>query len=119
FCLEAARQLSNRTLILTNEGWDGLSLSDWNLMAKILNPEMVIVDDIDRVSDWALETKLAMFEEGRCNVPFVLLTSNDFTALPQAMRRPGRIDQIVNVSEPTREVLRSIVCLLAQAERVS
>ena len=69
-------------------------------LLEALRPEMIIVDDIDRVGEVALTGKLPLFEERHCEVPLVLFTSNDHTRLPAALRRPGRIDQIIEVDEP-------------------
>lgn len=109
FCFHAARMLSKRTLLLTAEFCSEVRATDWALMLAVLRPEMVIVDDVDRVGGAAFETKLRMFEEGHCEIPFVLFTSNDHTRLPRAMRRPGRIDQIIMVDEPDETVRRHII----------
>ncbi|MBA2662633.1 MAG: ATP-binding protein [Bradymonadaceae bacterium] len=109
FCFHAARELSKRTLMLTADFCSEVRVTDWALILSVLRPEMVIVDDIDRVGGHGFEAKLRMFEEGYCDIPFVLFTSNDHTKLPQAMRRPGRIDQIIKVDEPDERVRRRII----------
>lgn len=116
-CCQAARQLSTRTLLLGPECIAEIRLNDWIDLLHLLNPEMVIIDDVDRIesmSRYALQEKLRFFEEGYCNVPFVLFTSNDHTRLPEAVRRPGRIDQIIQFNEPSDEVRRAIVHKLAR-----
>lgn len=119
FCFHAAHRLSKRTMLLTSEFCSEVRATDWALMLAVLRPEMVIVDDVDRVGGSAFETKLRMFEEGYCEIPFVLFTSNDHTRLPRAMRRPGRIDQIIMVDEPDENVRMHIIEEMASRVGVS
>jgi hypothetical protein len=118
FCMTAARRLSERTLMLTAEACESLGDAEWYELMRVLGPTMVIMDDVDRLAEATLERKLRMFEEGYCNVPFVLFTSNELERLPQPMRRPGRIDQILEVSEPGDDALRDVVRRLAERESV-
>lgn len=117
-CREAARRLSSRTLILTSQYLDNVAASEWKMLLEMLDPEMVIVDDIDRIS-YNLESKLTLFEEGFCDVPYVLMTSNDLERMPQAMRRPGRIDMIFELDAPEPWVLDEVIQGLALREGVS
>jgi adenylate kinase family enzyme len=117
-CREAARRLSSRTLILTSQYLDNVAASEWKMLLEMLDPEMVIVDDIDRIS-YNLESKLSLFEEGFCDVPYVLMTSNDLERMPQAMRRPGRIDMIFELDAPEPWVLDEVIQGLAMREGVS
>lgn len=89
FCAQAARTLSSRTLILTSEFFQNIGSAQWCALLEILAPEAVIVDDIDRAGEHSLESKLRLFEEGYCDVPFVFFTTNDHLKLPVFMRRPG------------------------------
>ncbi|MGM0558838.1 MAG: AAA family ATPase, partial [Myxococcota bacterium] len=120
-CCHAARELSARTVVLTPTCFTEFNLRSWLSMLEVLQPEMVILDDVDRIqqmSRYDLQEKLRFFEEGFCEVPFVLFTSNDCSRLPEAMRRPGRIDQIIRFDEPALEVQRTIVRELAEREGV-
>ena len=115
-CCQAARELSGRTLLLSPECIAEINLTSWIDLLDILKPEMVILDDVDRIdalNRYALQDKLRFFEEGYCNVPFVLFTSNDHSRLPEAIRRPGRIDQIIQFDEPSPQVHRTIIEKLA------
>lgn len=114
FCRHAADELSARTLMLTPEFYESLRCAAWRSIVEILRPEMVIVDDVDRVSATKLETKLQLFEEGYCAVPYVLFTTNDHTKLPAPMRRPGRIDQIIEVDRPSAQVCWQLIRKLAE-----
>lgn len=116
-CREAARRLSCRTLILTSEYLSNVAASEWKMLLQMLDPEMVIVDDIDRIS-YNLESKLSLFEEGHCEVQYILMTSNDHETLPQALRRPGRIDMIFKLDDPEPWVLDEVIRGLADREGV-
>lgn len=116
-CREAARRLSSRTIILSSGYLEHVAASDWQLLLHMLDPEMVIVDDIDRIS-YNLESKLTLFEEGYCNVPYILMTSNELERMPQAMRRPGRIDMIFQLDDPEPWVLDEVIQGLAAREAV-
>jgi SpoVK/Ycf46/Vps4 family AAA+-type ATPase len=109
FCLHAARELSERTLMLTPEFYNTIRCATWRHLTELLKPEMVIVDDVDRVAEHALEQKLRLFEENYCEIPFVLLTSNDIDRLPRPMKRPGRIDQILEVGETEEQVRWNLI----------
>jgi SpoVK/Ycf46/Vps4 family AAA+-type ATPase len=112
--LNLAKRISKRTLILTK---DVFAFSDSCLqrMFSVLNPEMVILDDIDRYSG-QLESELYLFEEDYCNAPYIIFTSNHYDRLPDAFRRPGRIDEIIQMQNPPKEVRYDIVKTLAKRE---
>lgn len=117
FCRHAAGELSGRTVMLTPDFYDSIRCGDWRSLVDLLRPEMVIIDDVDRVGH-GLDAKLRLFEEGYCDVPFVLFTSNDHTKLPKAMRRPGRIDQIIEVDPPSKELRWKLIREMAAREGV-
>jgi SpoVK/Ycf46/Vps4 family AAA+-type ATPase len=118
FCMHAARELSERTIMLTPDFYDSIRCSDWRSLVELLRPEMVIIDDVDRVGEHSLQAKLRLFEEGYCEIPFVLFTSNDHTKLPRPMRRPGRIDQIIEVDAPTKELRWKLIREMADREGI-
>ena len=118
FALHAARVLSERTLILTAESCDALGDGAWYTLLRVLEPTMIILDDIDRLSEMRLERKLRMFEEGYCDVPFLVFTSNDYQRLPLPLRRPGRIDQILEVDEPNESIVMDVIRRIALREGV-
>lgn len=109
FCRHAARELSARTLLLTPDFYESIRAAQWKIVDELLQPEMVIVDDIDRVGSHALESKLRLFEEQFCDIPYILFTSNDMGKLPAPMRRPGRIDEIIEVRPPEQSVRWTLI----------
>ena len=118
FCLHAARTLSDRTLMLTPDFYDQVGAAQWTNIAEYLKPQMVIIDDVDRVGTRSLETKLRLFEEGYCDIPFVLFTSNDHQRLPAPMRRPGRIDQIIVFESPAKPLRWKLIREMATREGI-
>ena len=108
-CLHAARELSARTVVITAKMFEECSLSEWNVMLKILRPEMLILDDVDRVGPRVLGVKLETIEDRNCDIPLVMFTSNDINQIPEAFRRPGRIDQILVVDEPSKKARRRMI----------
>ncbi len=116
FCLHAAAELAQRTMLLTPEYYEKVRCGTWASVVDLLQPDMVIVDDVDRVGEHSLESKLRLFEEGYSDIPFVLFTTNDHQKLPAPMRRPGRIDQILEVEPPTKELRWKLIDEMARRE---
>lgn len=108
-CLHAARQLSQRTVVITAKVFEDCTVSEWHTILEMLKPEMLILDDVDRVGSSVLGSKLETIEERNCNIPFIMFTSNDIEQIPAAFRRPGRIDQILAVDEPSTSARRNII----------
>lgn len=104
-CLHAARSLSERTVLISSKLFEELGTGQWRALVRVLSPKLLILDDIDRVSSHILGSKLDVFEERNCDIPYLFFTSNDINEIPPAFRRPGRIDQILVVREPD-EALR-------------
>lgn len=117
-CAHAAKTLSDRSLILTADFLSDIPKSDWNMLLAVLNPHMVIVDDIDRMGR-NLETSLYMFEDAYYRVPVTLMTTNDQRSLPAAFRRPGRVDQIIDMPEPGEDIIEEVVIEIAKMEGVT
>lgn len=110
-CLHAASELTQRCALLAATVYEEFHGAEWKNLLKLLSPEMLILDDVDRVGSAILGAKLSSFEERRGvdDLPFVLFTSNDITQIPDAFRRPGRIDQILLVEEPSSAIRRHMV----------
>ena len=118
FCKHVAREVSQRTLMLTSQAYEELNFMRWRELLNFLAPEVVIVDDVDRVQEYRLESSLKNFEEGYCEVPLVFFTTNDHQRLPEAMRRPGRIDQILEFEPPSQELRWRLIREMAAREGV-
>lgn len=108
-CLNAARELAERCLFLTPSAFEDMQTTDWTSLAESLRPDMVVIDDIDRVDGFSMESKLRLFEDRYCEIPYLLFTSNDLDDIPRPMKRPGRIDQIIEIESLDAERRREIV----------
>lgn len=108
-CLHAASKLSQRTVVITAKVFEDCTVSEWNTILEMLKPEMLILDDVDRVGSSVLGSKLETIEERNCNIPFIMFTSNEIEQIPAAFRRPGRIDQILAVDEPSTNARRNMI----------
>jgi len=108
-CSYVARQINSRIVHASLNFIKNCHEGSWFRIMDVLKPNLVIVDDIDRIPTLSLERKLYMFEEGVYDVPLTIFTTNDDTKLPDAMRRPGRIDQIIDMPEPPRQGKISLI----------
>lgn len=115
--LNLAEALSHRTIVMSHDSLEWISEDDWSYFLNMIKPEMVIVDDIDRMANM-LQKKLFLFEETTCNVPLVVLTSNHSDWLPDAFKRPGRIDQIIEMETPGLDIRKEVVLKIASLEGV-
>lgn len=103
-CANAAKELSNRTLVLSHTFIQNVESFEWFEVIETLQPFMVIVDDIDRVPMRYMENSLDLFEDSQYHVPITLMTTNDQDRLPDAFRRPGRVDQIIDMPDPEHDI---------------
>ena len=112
----AAMQLNRRTVQVTSEAFRRMQFTHWKTMISLISPEVLILDDIDRIYD--LDEYLNRFEDAYYKVPLTLFTSNDLEEIPDAFKRPGRIDQILLLGDPSPAVRLSVLQEFAQMEGV-
>lgn len=84
-----------------------------------VKPDVVIIDDIDRIVKSSLERLLALFEETENKVPLLLATTNHLNTLPDAIKRPGRFDEIWEIAPPPTLVRGKVIQYLAELEGFS
>ena len=108
-CGSASKRISNKTIYVTHDFIKHSSDTLWYHVINGTNPEMVIVDDIDRLPGNVIELSLPKFEEPDYNVPITLFTTNNDNKLPSAFKRPGRVDQIIDMPEPSEEIKRGVI----------
>lgn len=101
-----------QTLIASN------SIHYFKDILKTLRPDVVVIDDIDRMSS-NLERLLSVFEETENTVPILLATTNHLNRLPDAIKRPGRFDEIWEIAPPRPEVAERVIRYLASLEGVA
>ena len=87
--------LKYATLFL--EGWllPSLNANGLKELCRLLKPECVIIDDLDRASN--ASNMLDQIEVLKQSVKIVLITVNDFRKLGTALLRPGRVDELVQI----------------------
>lgn len=80
---------------------------------RILSPTVVLFDDIDRIRERNLDMLLGTIESlnrYKGSGELIIMGSvNDLGALPDAMRRPGRFDEIILFDYPTEEQREKII----------
>lgn len=113
----ASRRLSDRTIVLTSDFVDRINANDWSMFLDITKPEMVIVDDIDRIRH-NLDSKLKIFDGRHCDIPLVIFTCNHLNAIPKALLRPGRTDQTLEMQSPTGDQKEDILDSFCEEEGV-
>tara|TARA_R110002096_G_scaffold433887_3_gene653850 strand:- start:60718 stop:61875 length:1158 start_codon:yes stop_codon:yes gene_type:complete len=76
-------------------------------LVRALAPEALILDDIDRVQE---EDKLLHFLElTKRTCRLVLASANNLGDMTQATLRPGRFDEIIEVTKPDKNVVRALL----------
>lgn len=76
-------------------------------LVRALAPEALILDDIDRVQH---EEKLIhFFELANRSCKLVLASVNALDELSTALKRPGRFDEIVEVTQPDPRVVQALL----------
>lgn len=113
-CENVADAIGERVIVLSNAIISNVDRETWVSLMDIMRPNLVIIDDIDRVGSNRLENSLYLFEDNQYNVPLTLLTTNDKDRLPLAFRRPGRIDMVFEMPTPAESIKREIVLEFAR-----
>lgn len=118
-CQNVAKQMGGRCMVITNEFISNANRENWQDLMRIMKPDVVIIDDIDRVQSRQLSMSLYMFEDGEgYAVPLTLMTTNDINSTPEAFRRPGRIDQLVMMPSPTSKIQEEMLAEFASVLKV-
>lgn len=82
-----------------------------NFVAQWLNvckPDIIIIEDIDH-SDQNNENTLAILEKMTKHCKMLVATANAVSKLNDAIVRPGRFDELIEINQMDPEVLRGIV----------
>jgi hypothetical protein len=115
-----------------NEIWLNISLGDYRhrpedfskLVSFCMETKVVdgiVFEDIDRYTvgnteNLVVSQLLTQIERLRHAVDFLFFTANDAKSLPEAVLRPGRIDQKIEVGPPTGEYLMAYVTYLFESK---
>jgi hypothetical protein len=108
FSRRLALETSSRVLII-----DATSISFWGCdellyLLSALQPEFVLLDDIDRASSSMF---LPLLERVKQEVPETsfVITVNDVSKLDKALFRPGRIDTVHEFLSPVEDDRREVI----------
>lgn len=74
---------------------------------KIFEPECIIIDDLDRVN--RLTHLLEMLERFNKKLKVVFATVNDKDSLGDAILRPGRFDELIEIKEIDEETVKRLL----------
>lgn len=74
-------------------------------LIQSLAPAVLLFDDIDRVQEFHLNTMLGLVERiyHKCSKTVFFGTVNDLSKLPDALTRPERFDDIIQIDPPEEE----------------
>jgi hypothetical protein len=99
--------LDIRSLRLPVETLHELGADDLNMIFNIVRPEAVVIDDFDRCREQS--ALLERLETMRKEVKLVVATVNDPDDLEEAILRPGRIDEWIEVDRLDDDAIRNIL----------
>jgi SpoVK/Ycf46/Vps4 family AAA+-type ATPase len=81
-------------------------------MLRLTSPAVVLFDDIDRLGEQDLGSLLSLIENLNKEIgknAIIMASVNDICALPEALTRPGRFDEIKLFNYPTAEMRKEIL----------
>jgi DNA polymerase III delta prime subunit len=111
--LKFADHIGNKTLRIDASGLTSLTMDDLSLLIVGLTPNVVIMDDVDKVHELqsALPTLLTLFQDMHRIYPHVtfILTAADLKVFDSAMIRPERIDVIVRFASPDNKDRQQLI----------
>lgn len=114
-CENVASSINERIIFVSNNIISTIDRGSWETIIGSLRPNLIIIDDIDRINKQRLEQSLHMFEDNVYNVPLTIMTTNDKNKLPEAFRRPGRIDMIFEMPRPELEIKKDMLASFAKS----
>lgn len=115
---QAARELQGRVCYVSVQILSRVSILALLDVLELLKPDVFIVDDLDRMGQADLDFFLSFFEESENQVPILIATTNHLEHVPDAMKRPGRFDEIWEMQPPRGEVRLRVIKYLAELEGV-
>lgn len=76
---------------------------------RALNPDSVILEDIDHNSNDDINDLLDKLEDFNNQKKLIFATANEVSKLDNALLRPGRFDEVIEINKLDEEVLRALV----------
>lgn len=99
--------LGLRTLRIKVEDVGQLNVTTMGQLIEYIQPEAVIIDDFDRSSDQ--RRLLELMETLKRSVKIIIATINDRDNLDEAIMRPGRFDELIEINTLDPEVVRNVL----------
>lgn len=109
---DASTTIGDRIIYLAQD-MVGESLEPAIYESDRFRPDVLLINDIDRMSKQNVGILIERLDFG-VNADLVLMTSNHLEPLPRAVRRPGRIDQIIEIDHQDLNPEQYIQALIEQ-----
>lgn len=95
FCEKLAENFDNRLVKVDSSFLNIVSAAEMRMLVDTLQPELLLLDDLDRVDPDQEGKMLFMLETLKRDLPslVIIATVNDVSALTAALLRPGRLDE--------------------------
>ena len=103
-----AKELDLPVLIVDYTAITRMADMTFSSIIDLLNPGIIILNDIDRVSDHQLLLQALEFDKTKDNARLICLTVNDINQIDPALLRPGRINEVKEIPEPSKQSRASI-----------
>jgi len=78
-------------------------------IVKILKPDAIVIDDVDRIEEENQTELLGLLERIRANCKIVFVSVNNKTDLMDAILRPGRLDDHIQAPNLEKETILEII----------
>jgi hypothetical protein len=101
FALRMAEKLDGKMLIINGWSMSNRSVGSIYNVVEIVNPEIILFDDLDRVDNVSilLSDLEMMNKESNYGNRLLIATVNSIGDIPEALRRPGRFDQLIKFDD--------------------
>lgn len=106
FTAQLSARFGGRLLALDAASLPFITAPDLGFLIDMLRPGFVLIDDIDRAPIEEVKARMLFllpYLKRTCPDTTLVLTANDPSKLDPAMLRPDRIDQPIELIEPTQE----------------
>ena len=113
FSVKASQILNGKLLILPSKSVNFIMDYEINIVdiVNVIKPSIILFDDIDRTSEYYMDNLLDFIENlnRMDNETVIMATVNDLNRLPNALKRPGRFDEIIEFDYPSEDNRRIII----------
>lgn len=95
FCEKLAEQFENRIMKVESSFLNVVPAAEMRMLVEMMQPELLLLDDMDRVDPDQEGKMLFMLETLKRDMPslVILATVNDVGEMDSALLRPGRLDE--------------------------